>query len=50
MKAQEIPSDTEASFTDKKEKKRKNNTVKEKFKVNGSIKFKINNFCDMEHY
>lgn len=33
MNAQGIPSNTEASFTDEK----KNNTVVEKLKVNGSI-------------
>lgn len=45
MKAQDIPSDIEASFTDKK-KKKKNNTVVENFKVNTSIQFKISNICD----
>lgn len=44
MKAQDIPSDIEASFTDKK--KKNNTTVVENFKVNTSIQFKISNICD----
>lgn len=42
MNAQGIPSNTETSFTDEK----KNNTVMEKLKVNGSIWFKISSICD----